>query len=200
VPRRFISRKLLAVLLAPGAAWAVVPPQAETIVLLRHGEKPAAGLGQLDCQGLNRALALPAVIRRDFGTPAALFAPNPADMKQDGGIAYAYIRPLATIEPTAIAFGLPIDVSHGVQDWRDLVRPLQAPQYAGALVIVAWEHSNIVKLARALITEHGGDPAQIPEWDKKDFDSVFVLRLAGGRIAFEHRYEHLDGLPASCPW
>ena len=34
----------------------------ETIVFVRHGEKPANGLGQLDCQGFNRALALPAVI------------------------------------------------------------------------------------------------------------------------------------------
>ena len=31
----------------------------ETLVLIRHGEKPADGLGQLSCQGLNRSLALP---------------------------------------------------------------------------------------------------------------------------------------------
>ena len=30
----------------------------QTIVFLRHGEKPASGLGQLTCQGLNRSLAL----------------------------------------------------------------------------------------------------------------------------------------------
>ena len=29
----------------------------ETIVMLRHGEKPAGGLGQLSCKGLNRALS-----------------------------------------------------------------------------------------------------------------------------------------------
>ncbi len=33
----------------------------ETLVFVRHGEKPAQGYGQLNCQGLNRALALPAV-------------------------------------------------------------------------------------------------------------------------------------------
>src|SRR4029079_15401370 len=33
----------------------------ETIVFLRHGEKPAAGLGQLTLQGLNRALEVPLV-------------------------------------------------------------------------------------------------------------------------------------------
>jgi hypothetical protein len=54
----------------------------ETIVVVRHGEKPSAGLGQLDCQGLNRALALPAVIAETFGRPSAVFAPNPADQKK----------------------------------------------------------------------------------------------------------------------
>jgi len=44
----------------------IVPPAAtsatETIVLVRHAEKPEPHpIGQLDCQGLNRALALPAV-------------------------------------------------------------------------------------------------------------------------------------------
>ncbi len=188
-----------AVLLSTGAAWAGVPAPTETIVLLRHGEKPASGLGQLDCQGLNRSLALPAVIRRDFGTPTALFAPNPAEMKQDGGVDYAYIRPLATIEPTAIAFGLPVDVSHGVQNWLDLAHALQAPQYASAVVVVAWEHTDIVKLARALMTEHGGNPANIPDWNRADFDSVFVLRLVGGQITFEHAHEKLNGQSASCP-
>ncbi|HKN29694.1 MAG TPA: hypothetical protein VJY34_18125, partial [Roseiarcus sp.] len=41
----------------------------ETIVFVRHGEKPAAGLGQLDCRGLNRSLELPAVINAMFGKP-----------------------------------------------------------------------------------------------------------------------------------
>src|ERR1700730_4025255 len=49
----------------------------ETIVLVRHGEKPDKGLGQLDCQGLNRALALPPVIAKTFGRPSAVFAPDP---------------------------------------------------------------------------------------------------------------------------
>ena len=29
----------------------------ETVVFVRHGEKPEKGLGQLSCRGLNRALA-----------------------------------------------------------------------------------------------------------------------------------------------
>jgi hypothetical protein len=86
----------------------------ETIVLLRHGEKPPGGLGQLNCRGLNRALALPTVIAKQFGKPDAIFAPDPAETKLDAGQPYDYVRPLATIEPTAIAFGLPVDTSIGV--------------------------------------------------------------------------------------
>ena len=58
-------------------------PVTETIVLVRHGEKPAEGLGQLNCQGLNRALALPVVIGKLFGRLDAIFAPDPAQSKED---------------------------------------------------------------------------------------------------------------------
>src|ERR1019366_8877077 len=58
----------------------------ETIVLVRHGEKPDKGLGQLDCQGLNRALALPPVIAKTFGRPSAIFAPDPSQQKEDEGV------------------------------------------------------------------------------------------------------------------
>ncbi len=83
----------------------------ETIVLVRHGEKPDKGLGQLDCQGLNRALALPPVIAKTFGRPSAIFAPVPSQQMEDDGVSYDYVRPLATIEPTAIFFGLPVRAS-----------------------------------------------------------------------------------------
>jgi hypothetical protein len=70
----------------------------ETLVFVRHGEKPAEGLGQLSCKGLNRSLALPAVIAAKFGKPDAIFAPDPGQQKNDGGHPYYYVRPLATIE------------------------------------------------------------------------------------------------------
>jgi hypothetical protein len=90
------------VLLDGTRAWS--DDAVETIVLVRHGEKPDKGLGQLDCQGLNRALALTPVIAKTFGRPSAIFAPDPSRQKQDDGAPYDYVRPLATIEPTAIFF------------------------------------------------------------------------------------------------
>jgi hypothetical protein len=177
--------------------------QSETIVLVRHGEKPQQGLGQLDCQGLNRALALPAVIKKEFGKPDAIFAPDPAQEVDEHGGHYAYVRPLATIEPTAIAFGMPIDASIGFSNINALKQRLEAADYRTALVIVAWEHAYIVKLARQLMTDNGGDPTSVPDWKGSDFDSIYVIRIArtGGAAtaAFEHRHEGLDGQPVSCP-
>ena len=50
----------------------------QTIVFIRHAEKPKGGFGQLTCQGLNRALALAPMIAQSFGKPDAIFAPNPS--------------------------------------------------------------------------------------------------------------------------
>jgi hypothetical protein len=190
-------------LLPAAPAVAADHPVIETIVLVRHGEKPALGLGQLSCQGLNRALALPAVIGKQFGRPDAILAPDPAQSVQDHGQSYNYVRPLATIEPTAIAFGLPVDASIGVDNLDDLQRRLEAPIYRGGLVVVAWEHINIAKLTRLLMADHGGDPAGVPDWPGSDFDSLYVIRLtqtdAGTTATFDQRHEGLDGQPTACP-
>jgi hypothetical protein len=178
-------------------------PVTETIVMVRHGEKPALGLGQLNCQGLNRALALPFVIGNKFGKPDVILAPDPAQVKEDLGHPYNYVRPLATIEPTAIAFGLPIDASIGVSNIDALRQKLESPEYESALVVVAWEHTDIAKLARLLIADHGGDPASVPDWQGGDFDSMYVVRFtqtsAGPAVAFDKGHEGLDGEPTVCP-
>jgi len=113
---------LAAGLFGIGAAQATTPaqPQPETIVFVRHGEKPAGGFGQLDCQGLNRALALPAVIAAKFGKPDAIYAPNPSMQKKDDGALYDYVRPLATIEPTAIQYGMPVNTTYGFAQYDEL--------------------------------------------------------------------------------
>jgi hypothetical protein len=88
----------------------------ETIVAIRHAEKPPGGLGQLTCRGLNRALALPKVLIGRFGKPDAIYAPDPADEVMDGSNSYSYVRPLVTIEPTAIALGMPVNTQIGYGD------------------------------------------------------------------------------------
>ncbi len=188
-----------AIALAGGPARSAGPVQ--TIVFLRHGEKPALGLGQLDCRGLNRALALPKVIAGAFGKPDAIIAPDPADQKRDGGQNYDYVRPLATIEPTAIAFGLPVEAGIGFADVAALQASLEAPARHQELVLVAWEHKLIDVVARNLLAKHGGDPNAVPKWSDDDYDSLDVVTIDwnAGRATFERKKEGLEGLSATCP-
>jgi hypothetical protein len=175
----------------------------ETIVLLRHGEKPEQGLGQLNCQGLNRALALPSVIAKTFGRPSAIFAPNPSQRKDDHGGSYDYVRPLATIEPTAIFFGLPVNASFGFNDIDGVRAAIEQPGYRNAVVLVAWEHKSIEAIARALLAAHGGEAPLVPKWHKDDFDSIYVVTISGtgnaAKATFAHQHEGLDGQPDILP-
>ena len=205
--RRFSLRLAAGVLALVSCGFVSAASAAETstrtIVFLRHGEKPEAGLGQLSCQGLNRALALPPVLTRLFGRPSAIFAPDPSKRKEDSSASYDYVRPLATIEPTAIALGLPVDTSFGYEDIDGLKAALEKPDYAGKLIFVAWEHKQIVDLARQLMSENGGDAKAVLKWHGKDFDSLYVLHVGGDgtkpSATFEKLAEDLDGQPETCP-
>jgi hypothetical protein len=184
---------------AAAVALAALAAHADrVVVLMRHAEKPPAGLGQLSCQGLNRALALPDVLAAKFGKPTAIFAPNPGVTKDDRGVAYNYIRPLATIEPTAIRFGMPVDVRWGLNDLAPLESALLDPG-AGALAFVAWEHNLVPRIARDLLARRGAQ-ADVPDWNADDFDSLYVITLpdsGGGNFRVDR--QGLDGQPATCP-
>jgi hypothetical protein len=175
-----------------------------TIVFVRHGEKPEDGLGQLNCQGLNRALALAPIIAKSFGRPDAIFAPNPSHPKEDAGTLYDYVRPLATIEPTAIWFGLPVHVSLDFQDIEGLRAALenQRKPNHNIFVLVAWEHRQIAPIVRALLAAHGADAEivkKVRDWDRKDFDSMYVVTISESKATFDQKYEGLNGQPDGCP-
>jgi hypothetical protein len=176
----------------------------ETIVFIRHGEKPEGGFGQLNCQGLNRALALAPIIAKSFGRPDAIFAPNPSRPKEDAGRLYDYVRPLATIEPTAIWFGLPVDVSLDFQDKEGLQAALENRRVPdqNVFVFVAWEHRQIAPIVRALLAAHGADAEmvkKVQDWDRKDFDSMYVVTISETKATFDQKHEGLDGQPDGCP-
>jgi hypothetical protein len=174
----------------------------ETIVFFRHGEKPSAGLGQLTCQGLNRALALPDVLLAKFGTPAYLYAPNPATKISDPAGSFYYVRPLATIEPVAIRTGRSVNTNYGYNDIAGLRNILVRSSKANATIFVSWEHSYLVKIVQSIMNAYGGGQT-VPEWTSGDYDSLYILRLtyANGTIdaQFERDREGLNGLPTSCP-
>src|SRR6202021_4154268 len=107
-PPRFLLNALW-LLLSLGCAQAQEP-----IVAIRHAEKPASSLGQLTCKGLNRALALPKVLIPRYGKPDRIYAPDPgARVGHLGNLSYSYVRPLMTIEPTAIQLAMPVKALTG---------------------------------------------------------------------------------------
>jgi hypothetical protein len=181
----------------------MAPAKVETVVCIRHGEKPAAGLGQLTCQGLNRALRLPQVLIGKFGKPNFIFAPDPNQMSHDPAGEFCYVRPLATIEPTAIQCSLPVNTHFGFEDIAGLEQELTKPAYARATIFVAWEHNYLDDLVKDMVKASGGDTSQVPGWPGNDFDSIFVIRLAhnkGGTTAtFTHDTEGLNNLSTDCP-
>jgi len=81
------------------AAIRQLRPRAETIIAIRHAEKPPTSLGQLTCRGLNRALALPNVLIPRYGRPDRIYAPDPGTrIGQLGNLSYSYVRPLMTLK------------------------------------------------------------------------------------------------------
>ncbi len=177
----------------------------ETIVCIRHGEKPRRGLGQLTCRGLNRALALPKVLLAKYGAPQFIFAPNPTQ-KVDLSISkagYYYVRPLATIEPTAIRCGLPVNTQYGFREIRGLERELQRPEYQDSTVFVAWEHVLLDDFAKNIVKDNGGDPKQVPGWTNDEYDMIFVFKISveNGQRKFSFTVDHegLNGLSDNYP-
>jgi hypothetical protein len=182
----------------------------ETIVILRHGEKAPGGLGQLNCKGLNRSLALPKLLIGRFGRASAIFAPAPSDQMQEGGPlsrrAYSYVRPLATIEPTAIQLGLPVNTQYAFSDIAGLQKAVTALEYANSTVFIAWEHGYAYDFARQMLRSYGLDKTQVPTWDTNDFEMMYVFHItrtpgsASPTMTFAVQQEGLgSSLSSTCP-
>ena len=178
-------------------------PSKETIVFIRHAEKPEKEFGQLSCQGLNRALALPQVLISKFGKADYLFAPAPNRRTTATGEEYNYVRPLATIEPTAIRLGLPVNTDYSFTDIDGLRFELTRDKYQNARIFVAWEHDELERVVKQLVTEFNGDGGAVPKWDGKDYDGIYVVQIVGnasGRsVSFTKDYQRLDNLATDCP-
>ena len=126
--------------------------------MLRHGERAPGGLGQITCMGLNRALALPKVLIGRFGRADVIFAPDPAEQMRESAFSneeYSYVRPLATIEPTAIQLGLPVDAQLGYRNIAGLQKVVTAPNFANSTIFIAWEHKYAYDFARQMLRSYG---------------------------------------------
>lgn len=152
----------------------------ETLVFLRHAEKPKDEIGQLNCQGLSRSLKIPGVLIEKFGKPDFIFAPNPNAKKRNKRTEekFYYIRPLATIEPLAIRLEMPIDLGIGYDEVENAVGEWMGKQYSGSLLFISWEHRLEEQIIRSIYTSvEGNKGSDIPKWEDADFDSLYVLTI-----------------------
>jgi hypothetical protein len=176
----------------------------ETIVAIRHAEEPPEGLGQLSCKGLNRALALPSVLTQRFGRPDAIYAPNPSPRIFDELHLYFYVRPLTTIEPTAISLGLPVNTRVGYNQIKTLKAELTARSDKSKLIFVAWEHTELNDFAKLMLRSFGKDPSAVPKWPDDDYDRIYIFKIAEDRgktsLTFQIDQEGLNNsLKDTCP-
>jgi hypothetical protein len=190
---------------AQSGSAAVSPADStETIVMIRHGEKPPGGLGQISCRGLNRALALPDLLIGRYGKPDFVYAPNPSFQVTDNGRPYSYVRPLATLEPTAVRAGVPVNTQFGYTQIDELQKALTQPAYANSHVLVAWEHDYLHSFAQQLLKSYGDDPSVVPAWPAGDYDTIYVFELARSNgkahLTFHLDHEGLNNsLSDACP-
>ena len=177
----------------------------ETLVLIRHGEKPAKGLGLLTCKGLNRALLLPDFFAANFDRPDYIFVPNPAVKATEihgDGKRYDYVRPLLTIGPTAIRYGVPVNTQLPFNAPDLLADTLLDAKYHNDTIYVAWEHANLEEFAH-IVLKRFGDETAVKEWANNDFDRYYVFRIdwntVPATLKFEERSENLGAISEKCP-
>jgi hypothetical protein len=196
-----MRHRILAVALCVLMFGATQARAEQTLVFFRHGEKPSGGYGQLTCQGLNRALALPPVLVSRYGKPAYVYAPNPTVKISDSAGSFYYVRPLATIEPTAIRLGLSVNTHYGYNDITNLQTTLINPAKDNTTSFISWEHIYLQKAVQNIMTAYGGG-VTVPAWASTDYDSIYVVRLTYSvtiTAQFTHEFEGLNGQSTVCP-
>ena len=177
----------------------------ETIVAIRHAEKPPTSLGQLTCKGLNRALALPKVLIPRYGKPDRIYAPDPGTrIGQLGNLSYSYVRPLMTIEPTAIQLELPVNALIGFKNVGQLRKQLLVPENANSVIYLAWEHFYLNEFAKRLLKAYRKDPSLVPDWPNDEYDRIYIFQIKGtGKkkdLTFRVEQQGLtDSLSDKCP-
>lgn len=179
---------------------------AEKIIFIRHGEKPLdKEIGQINCKGLNRSLKLPKVLHSKFGKPEYIFAPNPNGKIEKKDTKTFYNRPLATIEPTSIQFGVPVNTSFNYKDTNLFSHELINNKYNNSVIFVSWEHKKLVEIVKFIYTKDKKNPAdQIPNWPASEFDSIYILDINKDKNSFKIKFsqdkQDLNNQSDICPF
>jgi hypothetical protein len=155
------------------------------VVIIRHGEKPDNG-DNLNCQGLNRAMALPKVLFTKFGVANEIYIPT-----VNAGAKTKSARMFQTITPYAVKYNLDINSSYDTEDYKNVAKDVL--QQRGTVIIV-WEHHAIPHIAKAL-----GVQEDIKDWSDSDFDSIWIITYKKGKVTLTADKEGLNP-SQGCPF
>jgi hypothetical protein len=169
-------------------AYSFAQPQLKNahvrIVIIRHGENPSKG-DNLNCQGLNRSLQLPAVLYSKFGIPDYTYVPS---MGHDSATKHA--RMYQTVIPMSVKYNLRINSQYDEKDSSNLAADIKSKN---GTVLLVWDHKAIPSIVRAL-----GVKSFSLKWNDKDFDSIWIITINKGAATFSTDKEGL--LPGlNCP-
>lgn len=171
----------------------------QTIFIIRHAEKPAVGgqsgvdeMGSADHRSLTprgwqRAgawaeLLVPALTPGALPKPGALFASAPAGSStgdDEGGSKSR--RPLETLTPLAEKLGIAINLKYTKGDEVTLA---QAISQLSGVVLVCWQHEDIVAIATALQGTSAGLPGK---WPGDRFNVILKFDRSGGRASWSFK-------------
>lgn len=141
-----------------------------TLLVIRHAEKPASG-SALNDQGKRRA----ELYARYFEP----FREDGLNLRVDalyaGADSESSYRPRLTLEPLSKATGLSVDTRIGTKEPEKLVQQLREEKH-GTHPLIAWRHGQIPALLRSL----GASPEKLlPDgtWPDSVYDWVIVLHF-----------------------
>ena len=163
----------------------------KTIHINRHGEKTWAA-GCLDDQGNARANYISTDVYNGqvFDLPDVIYAcryKDPIDCE----------RCKETVTPLSEVTGIPIIFDYGYRlvlggnggAAKAMIEKLGDENVNN--IVVAWEHNNINKLAKAL----GASASDLPIWEDSDYDSIYVMTFEDGVFSnYEKKAENFPGL------
>ena len=193
-----LSIRLRVTVLTLAALWTLPLSRAQqpqtqlanaTVLIIRHAEKPTSG-SSLTPEGFARAqkyahFFLPFHVDGTAITLNALYA---------GADSANSVRPRLTLEPLSQTSGLPINKQFPTTDPEALAHALIASPH-GDHVLIAWRHSKIPALLKAL----NADPALLlPDgnWPDSVYDWVILLHYdAQGHLETQKLIHEPNPLP-----
>ncbi|MFF4369432.1 hypothetical protein [Streptomyces sp. NPDC001594] len=182
---------------ADPATGTPAPTGADTIMLIRHAEKPQKhrepyGVtvgGERDAESLTvtgwqRAGALAELfdptqgqIRAGLRVPDRIYASH-TDKTAKGDDGSVSRRPVETVTPLAGKLGRKVDQSFGLGQEAALAKAVTAQH---GTTLIAWHHGHIPALVHALGAVRPAVPAK---WPDGRFDEVWVFTRDGGTWRF----------------